>query len=338
MLPFVRGMSGRRNGREYAVLRSLIAGVCAALSLMAAPVAAAQAAHEDNDPVIVDGSFVGPKLWRVYDEDSEVYILGTVDPLGKDLKWKSRQLDAVSKMADRGLTAEPKVSVDLLQIAKLVLTGGGDVIKNPDGVKLSSLLDADTRARYRALLARYKMDERELDKYRPYIAGSALLSRALGEVKLERARGIEDDALRGVRKRGKPVTAITRIKAKPLIKAMGNLKPGADLPSFKAQLTAIESHLGVLKTRADAWAHGEIAILRTTPDTDTERICYSALQAGGVPIETLRAQALDDWTAAVERNLRTPGVTLAVGPMDLFIAPGAALDRLRAKGYEVAGP
>jgi uncharacterized protein YbaP (TraB family) len=293
---------------------------------------------DDKDPVIVDGSFVGPKLWRVFDDDSEVYILGTVDPLGKDLKWKSRQLDAVSKLADRGLTAEPKVSVDVLQIAKLVFTAGGDVIKNPDGAKLSSLVDPPTMARYRALLARYKMKEKDLEKYRPYIAGSALLNRALEDVKLERARGIEDDALRDLRRRGKPVTAITRVKAKPLIKAMENLRPGADLPCFRAQLTAIESYIPTLKTRADAWARGEVATIRATPDTDTETICYSALQAGGVPIETLRAQALEDWAAAVEQNLETPGVTLAVGPMDLFIAKGAVLDRMRAKGYEVTGP
>lgn len=311
--------------------------------LSGVPMAHAQAtqvtAHpDDKDPVIVDGSFVGPKLWRVFDDDSEVYILGTVDPLGKDLKWKSRQLDAVSKLADRGLTAEPKVSVDLLQIAKLVFTAGGDVIRNPDDKKLTSMLDAETLARYRAQLKRFKMEEKDLEKYRPYIAGSALFGRALNEVKLERANGIEDDALRGVRKRGKPVTAVTRLKAKPLIKAMENLKPGADIPCFKAQLTAIESYVPTLKTRADAWARGEVATIRATPDTDTETICYSALQAGGVPIETLRTQALEDWTAAVEQSLKTPGVTLAVGPMDLFIANGAVLDRMRAKGYEIAGP
>ncbi len=313
--------------------RWLAAGaVC--FTLLAAPVCA----QETEDRVVITGATSGPKLWRVYDDDSEVFILGAVEPLRANLKWKSTQLNGVSKFATRGLTGEPKVSIDVLQVMKLMFTGGGKVVRNPDKVTLSALLDPKTKARYDAVRQRYGVDEKELERYRPYIAGLALLRRAMDERKLEGGNKIEDEGLSAIRRRGAPVKAVTRLQAKPLIKSLEAMKPGADLECFKAILDTIEGKMGVLETRADAWARGDLATLRATPAPPSGDICFSVLQAGGAPLEALSKQALDDWTATIKAELARPGTTLAVAPIDLFIEEGAVLDRLRADGIAIDGP
>jgi len=76
-----------------------------ALSLSAAQAAAPAAAPAATEDVItVRAERTGPRLWRVHDVDTEVYVFVTVPWLPEDLEWNDRAIESVLEDADLVIT------------------------------------------------------------------------------------------------------------------------------------------------------------------------------------------------------------------------------------------
>jgi len=62
---------------------------------------------EKVDEIVVTGERAGPGLWHVYKGAAQLWILGTVSPLPKDMTWRSTQLEKILDGTGQVLVAKP---------------------------------------------------------------------------------------------------------------------------------------------------------------------------------------------------------------------------------------
>lgn len=317
-----------------AMVRTLIVLLFALLLVVAPalanpPVAADTASAE----IVVVGERPGPRLWRIETSaGGEIYVLGVLQPLPKSFTWKTTQIDAVIARADRALIGSNSVSIGIG-----ALISNRKAIRNPGGARVSDQLDPATRARFHAARAAYGFDDGDLEGWRPYVAGLLLTDKAMTKAGLSRSLDPQDVTLKKVRKRRIPVETVTKIEVKPVLRALNDMPLGADAPCLAAELEAVET-VAVMQRRAVAWSRGDIETLRALGDRDDGETCLAGLQAGGVPVHRLRETAISDWTGTLAQAARRPGVTLAIAPMGMLLAPDGVLARLRAQGVVIDGP
>ncbi len=152
-------------------LRTLMTATAATAALLAA---APVLADETTETVAVETELPsgpeGPALWKVSDEDTTIYMFGTVHALPADLVWYDAEIAEALNASDTVVTEilmDPASEAAMQQLAlqKGVMT---------DGTTLRSLLNEDQTARYDAALTAMGIPTVALDQFEPWMAGLSL--------------------------------------------------------------------------------------------------------------------------------------------------------------------
>src|SRR5438105_2296863 len=124
------------------------------------------------ETVVVTAKPLGPALWHVVSGQSEVWILGTVEPVPTDLKWDSRELARVLDHAN-ALMLPPRGRVGVFEGIWFLVTDG-DVLRLPDGQKLEPSLPEPLRTRFAHARGASHRDADRYEEYKPSVAGFRL--------------------------------------------------------------------------------------------------------------------------------------------------------------------
>jgi len=301
------------------------------------------------EEVLVTGEQPGPGLWKVTrpsDAGGNVlWILGSYSPLPRKMDWRSRDLEAVLA-ASQELIESPSVN------AKVGPLGGVTLLpslmglrRNPDDARLQDVVPPELYARWLPLKARYLGRDDDVEKWRPIFAAQELYSKALqksgfaqyGVVwpaveKLARRARVEITSPEVSFKVDKPRDAIKAFKDEPL----------ADLECFERTIERLESDLDLMRVRANAWATGDVAKLRTLAPVDQASACIAVVMNSQVARERgytdLPERTEAAWLAAAEAALARNASTVAVLSIDRLLRPEGYLDRLRSRGYVIEDP
>ncbi|WP_298305451.1 TraB/GumN family protein [uncultured Erythrobacter sp.] len=153
-------------------LSSPFAAGVAGLALFASSSALAQDQAETTTAVLTELPVgpEGPAMWKVSDEDTTIYLFGTVHVLPKDLEWYDAEIDAALSASDTVVTEikmDPASEAAMTQLAQSrgVFT---------DGTTLRSLLDEDQTATYETALAGLGAPPQAFDPLKPWLAGLTL--------------------------------------------------------------------------------------------------------------------------------------------------------------------
>jgi hypothetical protein len=107
-------------------------------------------------------------------------------------------------------------------------------------------------------------------------------------------------------------------------------------------LDAVGSQLSNFRTRANAWATGDIETLRKVPEGSYRDTCKSAITGAGfakaLGIDDLPARMENTWLTAADAALASDAQSFAVLPMQDLLAPHGYLAALQARGYVVTAP
>lgn len=302
--------------------------------LLLALLIAAWPAHAADPPTTEDivVERPGPRLWRIDGPQGAVFVLGVMQPLPKRFTWKTAEIDELITRTNRVLISNDTVSVGIG-----TLIAQRKAFRNPDDAKVSALLDPAAKARFDAARRAHGFDDDDLEGWRPYVAGLFLLDKGMDAAGLSRNLDPQAVTLKKVRKRKIPITTVSRIESKPIIKALAAMPAGADAPCLVAELDALDA-MPVMRARAQAWARGDVEELRMLGERDDGASCVSSLTEGGVPAAQLRETLITDWTRALSTARSQNGTTLAIVQIGALIAPDGILARLRAQGVQIDGP
>lgn len=325
----------------------LVAVLAAALPVHSQAPAAAPAPERVLDTAVVTGVVPGPGLWKVRHGEHTLWILGTQSPLPAKMQWESAKVHAAIAKSSAVLAA-PSVSVggDVGFFGRLALIPTALKLRNdPDGRPLRESVPAAAYARWVPLRQRYFGSDRGIEKRRPLVAATELYERAMKRSGLTGTKTVFDEIQRAMKKRRLTWTrSVAEFKVPNIRGAMKELQRTRldDTACFERTLERLETDVGYMRLRANAWATGDVATLRRLQRPDQYDACRDALLksalAGKYGLEDAEAQAERTWLANAEAALRRNPGTFAVLPMRELLASDGLLMRLQARGFVVEAP
>lgn len=322
------------------------------IGVLAVPAAAQDAVEADEirdvAPVVVSGALPGPGLWKVTKGDHVLWVLGTQAPLPRRMQWHSGQVDEALAASQElihapvmGITFEAGGFFKSLFLVPKVYGAR----KNPEDATLQDILPAALYARWLPLRERYLGRGRKAERMRPVFAAGELWNEALADEDLVEGgivgpvleRAVKAHGLRETRP--KWILKVTDAKAILAEVEHANLD---DVECLETTIRELEPGPGRLRQRANAWASGDLAVLRALPETGRRSACADAVmespalrKRGGEGIDE-RMEAL--WLEAAEKALASNTSTFALLPMANLLSDDGYLARLAERGYTVVPP
>jgi uncharacterized protein YbaP (TraB family) len=305
------------------------------LTALCAPARAAQQTPGALDEIVVSAERAGPGMWRVHRGDANVWMLGSISPLPRDITWRSKQVESVLESTSQVLVQKPiEISVPrilwvLIADRKLLMVGGGK--------RLKDVLPADLHLRFAAQRSKVTDDADKWERYRPLIAAAFLQQAAFHQVNLSMRLDL-GAALRVLaKKHGVRIEEIKVAGVSDMLEALKSMPAAAERICVEASLSTLESGLPRLVERAQAWSSGNVERIESNPELKDVDACRNALDAGRGAVDVI-SRIRQTWLENIEKYLRSAGTTIAVVNLDLMLERGGLLDQLRAKGYEIDAP
>lgn len=149
-------------------LASLLALAAAPLALFAANPAFAEdqhAGHTAAAPAAAQGK--GPALWKVADEDTTIYLFGTVHVLPQGLDWYDAPIADALASSQTIVTEIPMDAGSQAELQQLTQAKG----LLPAGTTLRSLLTPEQTTAYTAAMAKIGIPAEAFDPIKPWLAG-----------------------------------------------------------------------------------------------------------------------------------------------------------------------
>lgn len=337
-----------------------------------AAVAIAQEPDEpaELDTVLVVGEHPGPGLWKVSNGDHVLWVLASHGPLPKGMKWRSQEIE--SRIAGSqevlyggGVAITPNIG--LLRGLTLV-PAALRASKLPGRKTLADVLPPDSYARWRALRDEYLGKDKDVERLRPAIALGRLRSAAYRKAGLASGPNVyrvvgELREKHKVRRNQLPAAwrTVRFDNARALLKNAARLET-PDVPCFIKAIDGLEEEIELARQRANAWARGDIATLRSlhremsleeTLEENCSRSLMMALTEGdGADAARARktladmewhvqwagVEAEQEWLAAAEAALQKNSSTFALLPLEEVLKAEGVLAKLESRGYQVEEP
>lgn len=324
-----------------------------AMSSLAVPAMAQEGASwagvpiRDEAPVVVSGALPGPGMWKVSRDGHVMHVLGTVSPLPKRLEWISREVEGVLAQAGEVvLSPSYMVDADVGFFGRLALLPSLiGVRRNPGDARLREVVPAASYARWLVLKQRYLGRDGDVEKMRPIFAAFELYEAAIEDSGLTGKRIVSPVIDAAIKEHGiKRTTPQVKVKVKNPKAALKEFRTESlgDLDCFDKMLKNLETDVGRMAERANAWAVGDIEALRDLPLGDQYQACQDALMQASVArkhgMGNAEAEVRAAWMSAAETAIANNAVSFALLPMSELLKADGYLAALQAKGYLVESP
>lgn len=167
-------------------IKSVFAACVSATALLAASPVFADDQLSDTAQELPSGP-EGPALWKVSDEDTTIYLFGTVHVLPKDLVWYDAEIDQALSASDTIVT---EIAMDPATEAKQQILAQQKGVFT-DGTTLRSLLNEEQRAAYESALAKLGAPANSFDPLEPWLTTLTLTYLPLMQQGYDPASGVE---------------------------------------------------------------------------------------------------------------------------------------------------
>lgn len=311
------------------------------------------AAEQETGPeagqVLVLGQRPGPGMWKVSKDEHVLWVFGRYGPLPMKMEWRSHEVEAVLAKAQEYL-AEPDAA------ARVGIWGGiklaaslpqlWNIQKNPDGAMLKDVVAPETYQRWLVLKDKYMGNDDSLDRYRPFFAANKLYAAGLQHIGLSNKDEVGPAIAKLVKQYKLKVTPasveVDLSDASALLKEFS--KSGLDdAACFSSILARLEADIDHMRVRANAWAIGDIEMIRKLDYADHEGTCRAAIESSAAfqsrpDLREARTKTRDIWMHNAQQALENNSISFAMLPLKEILSPTGLLASLQAKGYKVVAP
>ncbi|MFO1504163.1 MAG: TraB/GumN family protein [Steroidobacteraceae bacterium] len=316
--------------------------------LLALACAAPLPAQELLDEVLVTGEQPGPAMWKAKRGDHTLWIVGTLRPLPSKMTWRSKQVEDVIARSEEILGRyEGRATIKGGTFAALRLLPSIMRLRfNADGRTLREVLPPDVYARWSAAHRRiFGHDPDPKERARPFYAADLLFDEALKKANLSEKDVVwpkVDDVARRHKVRIRSLKIELPVDdPKAVIRDFAAISPEKETACLVATLDRIDRDLPNMRRRAQAWAVGDMATLRSLPVVNQQQTCMEALLERPklrALADQARAKVEADRPAIISYMLLAHATSFTAEPIDELLKPDGLLAQLRAAGYAVEEP
>jgi hypothetical protein len=280
------------------------------------------------DEVVVLARRSGAPMWTITRGDTTLILVGAITSIPRDLSWRPDDLEAAAARSDLILFPQQgRASMaDVLRIIWRARTIG----LMPQGQTTADYLTPEYQARLETIMAG--------DRNQDWRTRSLLfVGFDLMQDKAGYARGgTGDDAMdvirRAARRARVTVRPVGTVRGDELIDSLITAPQTAHVPCVEAAIAAAQLGPDAARERAEDWRALRVADVVASPIDRALNQCWP----WGDP--EIAPQLRQQWSAAIETAMISPGVTMGVAPIRLLADEGGVLDALEARGFEVVGP
>jgi len=323
------------------------------------------------EEILVTGEQPGPALWSATRDGKTLWILGMHAPLPAKMTWRSREVEsriAESQVVVRWVQLETDIEAGFfakLAAAPAVMAVGD----NPKGVRLKDRVAPEAYQPWERLKRKYIFRRGDsVEKLRPAFAASELRSQAMIKTGLSSPKpgAVVWPAVQRLAKKHKVKILEPEVrmsiqidKPREVVRRFRQAELG-DAECFAKSLARLEEDLVVMRTHANAWASGDLEVLRSIPPPDPTLDCEqllwtlvmngSLLKQLGTPEKADQAdrarleferglKAVNEvWVSTVEDALRDHSSVFALVPLGALFDANGPLRALRERGFVVVEP
>lgn len=267
-----------------------------------------------------------PAVWTMADEDTTIYLLGTVHILRPDTIWQSDEImDALNSAETIVLEADVSSPAAQQEMAQLVLSEG--LFK--DGRTLSDILSERQEINLAKILKTMDVPFSSVQPMRPWFAALTMSNIAMVRGGFDPESGVEVILSEKASNSDKELDFLETARDQILI--LSGLPEDAQVDFLMSSADSLGDTPEMLDVLVSEWADGDVTglgVLMSDPDAMGSEIVY----------EALLKRRNEDWVPKIEHMLEEPGTRLiAVGAAHLA-GEDSVIKMLRAEGYEVEGP
>ncbi|MGC6399697.1 TraB/GumN family protein [Sphingomonas sp. FW199] len=165
----------------------------------AAPASPAAAATQDADPA----------LWVVKDEDTTIYLFGTVHALKPGLSWFDEAVkSAFDKSDELVLEIVMPGPEDAQKLQQIVMEKG----VNMTGPSLTEKLPAEKRAAYAEMLKELGLPAEALDRLDPWFASMSIMQIMMPKIGFSPENGAEATLTAAAKSAAKPISGVETVE------------------------------------------------------------------------------------------------------------------------------
>lgn len=264
-----------------------------------------------------------PAMWTFSDEDTTVYLYGTVHLLKPEVTWRSPSLENALSKADT-LVLEADVSSPESQagMQKLVMEYG----VFPDGQTLTGLLEEDDEAAVTAALEARNIPVQAVDQMKSWMVGLQLGMMQIMQAGYDPQSGVETILIADAAKENKKLAYLET--AETQIKTLGGAPLDEQVQGLMATLSTMELGEEYLDTLVAEWADGDvkgIGAMMANPAAFGTQDAYDALL-------TTRNR---NWVPTIKALLEEPGTKLVAVGAGHLAGPDSVVKMLKDEGIKV---
>lgn len=279
--------------------RTAIAFALTLASSLAGPALLAQQAHPTPQPIesIRSKPVAKPALWKVSDDDTTIYLFGTIHLLPKGIEWYDGRVANAFEQSQELVTEIPEVPQQKTMAVTMQLGA------LPAGQTLRGQMTPAERAKFEAALQSLSVPPSAFDQLKPWLASVAIMSIPLMQSGYSLDNGVEAQLDQRNKALGRP-----RLGLETLEYQLG-IFDGLPNEAQKAYLFETVDALPVLTKEiakmVEAWSKGDAqALAELLNDEMDDPVLYKALLS----------DRNRNWSQWIDDRLDRPGtVFIAVG-------------------------
>ena len=267
-----------------------------------------------------------PVLWTLKDDDTTLFVLGTVHLLRPDLVWRTPEIDAAIAAADTVVfeadTTSEQPGRDLM---KFFSSEG----MFSDGTQLTSLLTAPEIKQLEAALSEVGLPLEAMQPMRPWYAALNLSVMQMTQEGFDPSAGVEMKIEAEAKAKGAAFVYLETVDQQ--LGEFARLDTCAQVEFLMQSVQTMDRGAEMLDLLVSEWADGDTAglgALMASPEEFGSVAAYDALLKN----------RNERWTPIIAGMLEAPGTRLIAVGAGHLAGEDSVIKMLRAKGYEVTGP
>lgn len=283
--------------------------------------------EEAPSPPVEEAAVPGsPAIWSFSDDDTTVYLFGTVHLLKPETEWRSEEIDAAFDSADT-IYFEADVQSEAAGLEALRVIGEYGIYQ--DGGSLSAALDDDEEREVAEAAAMLGVSMSALEPNKPWWAAVQLAQLQIIGQGYAPDSGVEVVLSREAKAQGKTIGFFESVTEQLLF--FGEMPEDDQIEFLVSGAEQIEEDPRMLDRLVVDWTEGNVVGISdamSEPEALGSELLY----------ERLIVQRNQNWVPLIEALLEDPGVKfVAVGAAHLA-GEDSVVTMLRAKGYQIDGP
>lgn len=267
-----------------------------------------------------------PAVWTLRDEDTTLYILGTVHLLRPDLEWRTAEIDAAIAAADTIVFEADTTSPDAGRELMAFFTKEGMF---NDGTQLSSLLTEADKAILTEALDEVGLPLAAVEAMKPWFAAINMTNMQILAEGFDPNSGVEKMIEADAAAHGASFAYLETVEQQ--LGEFARMEMCAQIDFLLQSAEAVKQGTGLLDLLVAEWADGDvhgIGVLMGSPDAFGSRDAYDAMLKN----------RNERWVPQIAAMLDEPGTRLIAAGAGHFAGEDSVITLLREEGYEIAGP